>query len=381
MKILLSFLAMMLLLMACSEETPPETVEQTLAEEEAPAFELGERIREPVAVDANPTPIIELTPLPDVIVLNGIEDAETWLESENWWGEENREEQLTVPRALITSLSPNWQENSKNMPVASKKEYFYRFILPLVMHANVIIRDRRLRLENFRTQLSEASPLSDEDYQWLRESAVLLRLISETPVDDMRQDFAAQIAVVDELLFRIDEIPPGLALGQAAYESGYGTSRFAVTGNALFGQWTFDGSGIAPEEQRKELGDYGIAAFEWPFDSVRSYVINLSRHAAYDEFRQLRAEMRAAGEPLDSIKLAEGLTSYSERGQEYVETLQGIIRVNNLTIADDAVFRDEPLRFLVGADDAEDAERIRAELDTMRTNGELADIVERMDLD
>jgi uncharacterized FlgJ-related protein len=75
--------------------------------------------------------------------------------------------------------------------------------------------------------------------------------------------------VLDNALYRVDIIPNGLALGQAAYESGYGTSRFAVEGNALFGQWTYGGTGIKPEHQRTELGDYRIAAFEWPFDSMR----------------------------------------------------------------------------------------------------------------
>lgn len=368
----LCFFTSLLLLSACSEEPASPEVVVTLPAP-APVIEYS--------VEPDPVPIVETSPLPDVIVLHGIESAQQWLAEEDWWGEENREQQLTVPRALITSISSNWQENSKNMPVANKKEYFYRFILPLVMHANVIIRDRRARLEVLKTTLSGGEILGEEDFTWLLESAVTLRVVSANSLDDLKEDSAAQVAAIEQLLYQLDEIPAGLALGQAAYESGYGTSRFAVQGNALFGQWTFDGSGIAPEQQRKELGDYGIASFEWPFDSVRSYVINLSRHAAYEDFRRMRAEMRANGEPLDSIKLAEGLVKYSERGQEYVETLQGIMRVNNLTIADQAVFRDEDLRFLIGADDAEDASTIEAELAAMRESGELADIVERMDLD
>ena len=78
--------------------------------------------------------------------------------------------------------------------------------------------------------------------------------------------------------------------------------------------------------------------------------------------------------------LADGLVNYSERGQEYVETLKGIMRVNNLTIADDAVFRDEPMRFLVGAEDETEAEELRAELEVMRADGSLAAIIRRMDL-
>lgn len=103
-------------------------------------------------------------------------------------------------------------------------------------------------------------------------------------------------------------------MGQAAYESGYGTSRFAVKGNALFGQWTFGGEGMISDQQRKQLGDHRIASYEWPFDSVRAYYINLSSHPAYEDFRRLRAELKAEGKPLSSFTLAEGLKSYSERG-------------------------------------------------------------------
>ena len=79
--------------------------------------------------------------------------------------------------------------------------------------------------------------------------------------------------------------------------------------------------------------------------------------------------------------LADGLIAYSERGQEYVDTLKGIMRVNNLTIADDAVFRDEPLRFFLGAETPEQAAELKAEVERMRASGELADIIERMELE
>ena len=161
----------------------------------------------------------------------------------------------------------------------------------------------------------------------------------------------------------------------------FGRIRFAVEGNALFGQWTYGGKGLVPEQQRKDLGDHRIAAFDWPFDSVRGYFINLMSHPAYEDFRRLRAELRARGEPLTSMALADGLIKYSERGQEYVDTLKGIIRVNGLAIADDAVFRDEPLRFVVGAEDEVAAAVLRQEVERMRASGELTQIVDRMRLE
>ncbi|MGI9341730.1 MAG: glucosaminidase domain-containing protein, partial [Gammaproteobacteria bacterium] len=262
------------------------------------------------------------------------------------------------------------------MPVAEKKEIFYRFMLPLVMHANAMVMDRRARLERMREQLAAGQSPPRDELAWLGEAAQLLR-ISNPEIES--KDDAPRI--VDEALYRLDVIPAGLVLGQAAYESGYGTSRFAVEGNALFGQWTYGDNGLVPEQQRKNLGDHRIAAFDWPFDSVRGYFINLSSHPAYDEFRRLRADRRAAGKPLTSLALADGLIRYSERGQKYVDTLKGIIRVNKLDIADDAVFRDEPMRFVIGAGDPEAAAALRAEIAELRESGELTRIVARMRLE
>ena len=155
----------------------------------------------------------------------------------------------------------------------------------------------------------------------------------------------------------------------------------AAKGNALFGQWTYGGKGLIPEQQRKELGDHRIAAYDWPFDSVRDYFINLSSHPAYEEFRHLRADMKAAGKPLSSMKLTEGLKSYSERGQEYVDTLKGIIRVNHLDIADNAVFRDEPIRFLLTTADEASAAKLRKDIEAMQKSGDIEQIVKRMRLE
>jgi Bax protein len=306
----------------------------------------------------------------EVVVIGGLEDAIHWLQDEQWWGETKRGEQLTVPSAIMTGISPRWRETAQKIPVSEKKEIFYRFMLPLVLHANTMVLDRRVRLERMGKTLARGGELSQEETELLGVAAELLR-ISTTD----------QTAMVKDALYKLDIVPPGLALGQAAYESGYGTSRFAAEGNALFGQWTFGGEGLKPEQQRSELGDHRIAAYDWPFDSVRGYYLNLFSHPAYEDFRRLRAELRAAGKPLTSLALADGLIKYSERGQEYVDTLKGIIRVNKLDVADDAVFRDEPMRFLVSAPGDEAAAKLRKEIEGLRKSGELAKIIARMRLE
>ena len=78
-----------------------------------------------------------------------------------------------------------------------------------------------------------------------------------------------------------------------------------------------------------------------------SYALNLNTHSAYGELRDKRAELRAAGEPIRGVLLAETLTKYSERGQAYVDTLKTIMRVNKLDPTDAAYLKDEPPTLLV----------------------------------
>jgi len=316
----------------------------------------------------------------EVIVLSSIQEVINWLQAENWWGEENRDEQLTVPHTLLTGINPAWREVAQQLPVAQKKEIFYRFMLPLIVHANDLVKDRRARLIRLQAMLETGEEIPEQHMEALRAGAVLLRILRPDEAALLTPSSSQLSDVLSEALYKLDIIPAGLALGQAAYESGYATSRFAVQGNALFGQWTYGGKGLVPEQQRKNLGDHRIAAFDWPFDSVRGYFINLMSHPAYEDFRRIRAGLRAEGKPFDSLVLADGLTSYSERGQEYVDTLKGIIRVNGLDIADDAVFRDEHIRFVVGTENEETASRMRADIEKMRASGELEVIIARMRL-
>lgn len=319
---------------------------------------------------------------PKVIVLYGKEDLVPWLKSENWWGEESRDVQLTAPHVIITGIHPNWAKFSGDLPVPVKKELFYRLMLPLVMHANEMIMKFRAGFETAREEYAANGEVSAESLVLIKRGAFLLPGMGEEEIEALTADHAEMQSMLDALMYRVDIVPAGLALGQAAYESGYGTSRFAVEGNSLFGQWTYKDEGIKPREQRKSSkGDHRIKAFEWPFDSVRGYFINLCSHPAYEDFRRLRADLRAAGKPLDSMVLADGLLRYSERGQEYVDSLKGIMRVNHLDIADNAVFRDEPLRFLVSEASWEDVETMKMRIKDAEESGELAEIIERMRLE
>ena len=133
----------------------------------------------------------------------------------------------------------------------------------------------------------------------------------------------------------MDEIPVSLAIAQAAKETGWGTSRFAQEGNALFGQWTWSGEGLKPKDSEKNEG-HKVMKFNVLQASVRAYQRNLNTHSSYKDFRQERARLRDMGKPLDSIILSEFLDEYAETGDEYVEVLKKIIKQNNLQDFDDA---------------------------------------------
>lgn len=316
----------------------------------------------------------------DVRVFAGYEQSIDWMESIGWWGEELRSEQLQVPRTLLIAISPAWREAATQMPVPVKKEFFYRCLLPLVTHANWLVRQRRAWLKERQAEIENGHPLQGENLENLRLFAVTLRVKAEHEAREITAS-ADWLGIIDELLYRLDEIPAGLAIGQAAYESGWGTSRFTIEGNALFGQWTYGGEGMAPQQQRKELGDHKIATFTWPFDSVRGYFLNLSTHPAYEDFRKLRARLRKDGKPLNSVTLADGLISYSERGQEYVDSLKSLIRSNGFDLADSVQPRDEPLAFAMGAIDEQAARTMQDRFEMMKKNGQFDKIIAEMRLE
>jgi len=225
-----------------------------------------------------------------------------------------------VPRVFITDIPERWRaETTKQIDVVLKKRLFFRGLAPLVLRANEMILADRARVQ------ARAS----EDDAWL------LELARRYDVLDGDGD-SLEAAEYDELLKRVDIVPVSLALSQGAEESGWGTSRFAAQGNALFGQWTWGDNAIKPEQQREKLGNYGIAAFETPLQSVLAYMHNLNTHRAYAGLRARRASMRSAGEALSGRSLAETLDRYSERGVDYVKSLHAIMRVNQLDATDAA---------------------------------------------
>lgn len=229
-----------------------------------------------------------------------------------------------VPRVFLASMPSDINDVPE---VKEKKALFFKSVLPLVLQVNEeILKDRR-RIMDIAKQRNAGHAVKAEDRLWL----AMMSDRYKTKRGDTRA-----------LLMRVDVIPPSLALAQAAKESGWGTSRFAQQGNALFGQWTWsEEHGIEPRNRDADK-DHLVRQFDTLIDSVRAYMRNLNTHRAYRELRSLRAGMRKRGEPLDGRKLALGLKSYSELGMEYVERIRTMISYNELSQLDSARLASTP---------------------------------------
>jgi len=246
-----------------------------------------------------------------------------------------------VPRAYLTEIAPRWRDSvSKEVTVQTKKRIFFRALAPLALRSNELILRDRGRVVELGKRLAASGELSGDDHAWLGQLAVRYGVVKD-------EGEVIDSTAIDELMVRVDAVPVSLVLSQCAEESGWGTSRFAAEGNALFGQWSWGGKGIKPEQQREGMGDYRIAAFESPLASVMAYMMNLNTHPAYAGLRARRAQLRADDAPISGWDLAETLDKYSERGTAYVDSLHGIMRVNKLGPADDAYLGDGPTIFLV----------------------------------
>ena len=225
---------------------------------------------------------------------------------------------LAVPRVIVSALPPDLPRLEE---ADLRKTVFAQLLLPLVLQVNEALLDQRQRLVALRDKLDSGGSLSARDRRTLESLAAYYN----ADPDD-----------VDGLIERIDIIPPSLALAQAALESGWGTSRVAREGNAVFGQYMFD-EGVEPaSDEPSAQAIYRLRTFGGLLDAVIAYAHNLNTHRAYRAFRAERAAARADGRELDGYALAGLLTRYSTRGQDYVSDVRRLIRQNDLDAFDNA---------------------------------------------
>ncbi len=223
-----------------------------------------------------------------------------------------RETKLIKP--INIGLLPYEIKNISNSK--ERKDIFIKIVLPLVVKENNKIKIDRKRLFTILNKNSN----TDIEIKWLKKKF---------------KQYGVRYNDLPTLKVRMDEIPVSLAIAQAAKETGWGTSRFALRGNALFGQWTWSGEGLKPKNA-EEGEDHKVMKFHTLQLSVRAYLRNLNTHSSYKKFRKVRTELRNSEKPLDSLILSKQLDKYAETGSEYIEVLQKIIQQNNLKDFDEA---------------------------------------------
>ncbi|GAA0345826.1 glucosaminidase domain-containing protein [Bowmanella denitrificans] len=228
----------------------------------------------------------------------------------------HREEQglLPEPKQLAMPVPDfNAFEN-----VEEKKQAFFDYLRPAVEYHNQLILHDRNMLQAIRQKMIDGQPLTQLQKRKLEKLSQTYKL-AKAPAD---------IDSINRLLRRVDIVPVELVLVQAANESAWGTSRFARQGYNFFGMWCFrKGCGFVPRQREEDAG-HEVARFRDLSHAVQAYLTNINSHYAYSELRGIRAGLRRNQQTVTAEYLVEGLMGYSERGQDYIDELLQMIRVN-----------------------------------------------------
>ena len=204
-----------------------------------------------------------------------------------------------------------------------RKELFIKIVLPLILHENnKIEKDRK---ELFRVLAKKSN--TQEEKNWLKWKF---------------KEYKIKNFDISELKIRMDIVPVSLAIAQAAVESGWGTSRFALEGNALYGQWTWSDNGLKPLENVD--GDHKVMQFKILTASIKAYKKNLNTHSGYMEFREARANLRSRNEKVTGLKLTQYLNNYAATGKQYTKKLELTIKKNSLSDFENAKLLSTGLR-------------------------------------
>ena len=307
---LLGFLAVLFLATLLSPVLLPRDAFRFIPEREAP----GERVDPEIAF--GPTLKMSVARVKDTAALRRL------LREADYDPTAIRVGQAPVPALFLATLP---EDLAKVKTVQDRKDLFIGIVLPLILNANSIVLERRARLARLMNE--DLETLSTSDRRWLLRLARLYRVVeTEAKISDLHPQALAR------LFRRVDAVPVSMALAQSAAESGWGRSRFARRGNALFGQWTWDeDAGLVPGD-RDEGRTHAVRAFSRLGNSVRAYVHNLNISQHYRAYRSARERLRSDGAPDGTWghELIGYLDKYSEEGTNYIEKIRSIIRVNQL---------------------------------------------------
>lgn len=246
--------------------------------------------------------------------------------------EDVRKKRINVPPLYLTHIP---RELPYIQNVYEKKKLFFSTLLPPILKVNDYILQERKELKRLIGKLAQGRDLTTSELFWLVKKLERYRVKVSNP-----QEFLDRTdQILTELMSRINIIPPSMALAQAAQESGWGTSRFAQQGNALFGQWIWGkGCGIVPKA-RNNGATHRIKCYKSVLEAVEDYIRNLNTHSAYEALRSERNRF-TDHQSINVVPLIETLIFYSEEGEDYIHKIKNIIRINRLTDFEDSTLDD-----------------------------------------
>ena len=222
----------------------------------------------------------------------------------------------TVPREFFNHIPNKMNE----IYIVDKKNIFISILLPIALRGNELVLEERELIKD----AVNSNDLSQIEYFSKRYKIKGYKKINFVQLSDKQLEEIRSI-----LLIKVNKIPISMILAQAIIESGWGSSRFAKEGNALFGEWTWQkGIGIKPQE--KLDANYSVKNFSNISASLNSYILNLNRHEAYNEMRNYRNKKYRNGDPITGYEAANFLSGYAEIGYQYVTKVKDMIKFNKL---------------------------------------------------
>ena len=225
-------------------------------------------------------------------------------------------------------LTKNIKASIKKLTISDKKNVFIKVLLPNILLVNHEILEGRKRIKSILGK--EVGQRSEEEKMYL---------------DSLRNSYSLKVSQADELLNRHDILPASLVISQAILESGWGTSKFSIYGNSLFGLHTTataKGTFIQAEGSSIKLKAYTSIKL-----GIEGYLKNINRHRAYRGLRAIRKKCRDENGKLNSIEMAKTQKSYSELGSEYISRVVQIIKAYKLDEFDDAKLSMSDTRILL----------------------------------
>ena len=229
----------------------------------------------------------------------------------------NVKNNVPIPRMYFPYVPKNISKYETN----NKKSVFISILLPIALRGNELVLEER--------NMMKKAFLSNNIYQ-IEHFSKKYKIQNFKDINFSSLNRLKLKRIKLELLKKIDTIPVSIILAQSIIESGWGSSRFAQEGNALFGQWTWkNNDGIKPKENLD--ANFSVKNFDSLLDSVNSYILNLNTHPAYEGLRNFRSSQYKLNKNLRGIDVANFLEKYAEIGFQYVTKVKDMIKRNQLS--------------------------------------------------